>query len=77
MVLKIGSEAKSDLPPIPGFYGFLISFTSVLGLFRDRTGLRFSVQPTGLVRFLKSYYNISSDFHRCTNFVSLAIKENG
>ena len=75
MVLKIRSKAKLDLPPIPGFYQFWTNFTSVLGLFGERTGLRFPVQPTSLVQFLKSYYNIASDFHRCTNLVSLAIKE--
>ena len=77
MVLKIGFEVKLDLPPIPGFYRFWTSFTSILGLFGERTGLWFPVQPTGLVQFLKSCYNIASDFHKCTNLVSLAIKENG
>ena len=75
MVLKIKYEAKLDLPPVPSFYQFWTNFTSVLGLFGEWTGLRFLVQPTGLVRFLKSCYNIASDFHICTNLVSLAIKE--
>ena len=54
---------------------FWTNFTSVLGLFGERIGLRFPIQPAGLVRFFKSCYNIASDFHRCTNLVSLAIKE--
>ena len=49
MVLKIRSEAKLDLPLIPGFYQFWTNFTSVLGLFGERTGLQFPVQPTSLV----------------------------
>lgn len=53
MVLKSGTRAKSDLPPVIGFGRFLTSF----GHF-DRTSTQFPIEPVkpaGLVQFLKPW----------------------
>ena len=63
MVLKTGLGTKSDLPLVPGFYMFLISFGRFRAFLPNRTGTWFpakSVRLVGPVWFLKPciYYII-------------------